>query len=160
MTRDPIGYDGGENQYGYVGGDPVNWLDENGLHRGSGSGSDNPDDNAWGFNHCVNNCEWTRRLGAGVTTIGADAYERWQWFQCLTGGRLGTCRSACQPSDYKDNATGRRCAKTSLGCEVCCEQALGGRTPAELPEGPMSPERPWSTTRPLLAPLIDLLRGK
>ncbi|MEM5768882.1 MAG: RHS repeat-associated core domain-containing protein [Bacillota bacterium] len=30
LTRDPIGYDGGVNLYGYVGGDPVNQVDPEG----------------------------------------------------------------------------------------------------------------------------------
>ena len=30
LTRDPIGYDGGMNQYGYCGGDPVNLVDADG----------------------------------------------------------------------------------------------------------------------------------
>jgi RHS repeat-associated protein len=30
MSRDPIGYDGGWNQYGYVGGDPINYVDPTG----------------------------------------------------------------------------------------------------------------------------------
>ncbi|MEM5789899.1 MAG: RHS repeat-associated core domain-containing protein [Syntrophobacteraceae bacterium] len=31
LTRDPIGYSGGMNLYGYVGGNPVNWVDPLGL---------------------------------------------------------------------------------------------------------------------------------
>ncbi len=31
LTRDPIGYNGGVNLYGYVGGDPMNWVDPTGL---------------------------------------------------------------------------------------------------------------------------------
>jgi RHS repeat-associated protein len=31
VTRDPIGQAGGINEYGYVGGDPVNWGDPDGL---------------------------------------------------------------------------------------------------------------------------------
>jgi hypothetical protein len=31
VTRDPIGQAGGVNEYGYVGGDPVNWGDPSGL---------------------------------------------------------------------------------------------------------------------------------
>jgi RHS repeat-associated protein len=31
LTRDPIGYNGGVNLYGYVGGDPVNGSDSWGL---------------------------------------------------------------------------------------------------------------------------------
>jgi RHS repeat-associated protein len=33
LTRDPIGQAGGVNVYGYVGGDPVNWNDEDGLKK-------------------------------------------------------------------------------------------------------------------------------
>jgi hypothetical protein len=32
LTRDPIGYAGGSNLYGYVGGNPVDWADPWGLH--------------------------------------------------------------------------------------------------------------------------------
>jgi uncharacterized protein RhaS with RHS repeats len=32
LTKDPIGYQGGENQYGYVGGDPLNWVDPAGKN--------------------------------------------------------------------------------------------------------------------------------
>jgi RHS repeat-associated protein len=32
-TKDPIGFDGGMNWYGYVGGDPVNWVDVTGELR-------------------------------------------------------------------------------------------------------------------------------
>ncbi|MBI3927003.1 MAG: RHS repeat-associated core domain-containing protein [Armatimonadetes bacterium] len=32
LTRDPIGYDGGLNLYAYVGNDPVNWVDPEGLY--------------------------------------------------------------------------------------------------------------------------------
>jgi RHS repeat-associated protein len=34
VTRDPIGQAGGINEYGYVGGDPVNWGDPSGLKPG------------------------------------------------------------------------------------------------------------------------------
>jgi RHS repeat-associated protein len=30
MSRDPIGYDGGVNLYGYIGGDPINYVDPSG----------------------------------------------------------------------------------------------------------------------------------
>lgn len=33
MTRDPIEYEGGENLYGYVSGDPVSYVDPDGLDR-------------------------------------------------------------------------------------------------------------------------------
>ena len=39
-TRDPIGYDDGWNQYGYVQGNPINGIDPSGLYRGNcGKGS-------------------------------------------------------------------------------------------------------------------------
>jgi len=31
INKDPIGLAGGMNLYGYVGGNPVNWIDPNGL---------------------------------------------------------------------------------------------------------------------------------
>ncbi len=34
MSADPIGLEGGINLYGYVGADPVNWFDIDGLARG------------------------------------------------------------------------------------------------------------------------------
>ncbi len=36
LTRDPIGYDGGVNLYGYVGGNPVGWVDPEGIDRQPG----------------------------------------------------------------------------------------------------------------------------
>ena len=36
MTRDPIEYEGGENLYGYVNGDPVGYADPEGLDRRRG----------------------------------------------------------------------------------------------------------------------------
>ena len=39
LTRDPIGYAGGSNLYGYVGNDPVNFADSLGLSRDIGGGS-------------------------------------------------------------------------------------------------------------------------
>ena len=36
LTRDPMGYDGGINLYGYVGNDPVNMVDSSGYAGGPG----------------------------------------------------------------------------------------------------------------------------
>ncbi len=38
ISRDPIGFDGGINLYGYCGGDPVNWADPSGLDWSIGPG--------------------------------------------------------------------------------------------------------------------------
>ena len=43
INKDPIGYAGGMNLYGYVGGNPVNWTDSWGLDpRDPRTGKDNP----------------------------------------------------------------------------------------------------------------------
>jgi len=48
LTRDPIGQAGGVNVYGYVGGDPVNWNDEDGLKKKKKDAKYNPRDDFFG----------------------------------------------------------------------------------------------------------------
>jgi RHS repeat-associated protein len=58
--------------------------------------------------------------------------------------KCGVCQSARQPSDFEDDETGCELGKKTLpgpfsNCESACEQAKGGKTPDELPEGPGTP---------------------
>ncbi|MEA3491148.1 MAG: RHS repeat-associated core domain-containing protein [Campylobacterota bacterium] len=56
-AKDPIGFAGGDsNLYGYVLGDPVNWVDEDGLARGKnrGDGSSSGKGTAQPYKKCRN----------------------------------------------------------------------------------------------------------
>ncbi|BCL63154.1 hypothetical protein DGMP_38470 [Desulfomarina profundi] len=51
LSADPIGLDGGINLYGYVGNDPVNWVDPEGLFSWGFGGSLGPVTFSWNSKH-------------------------------------------------------------------------------------------------------------
>tara|TARA_R110000782_G_scaffold20675_3_gene55782 strand:+ start:9332 stop:17044 length:7713 start_codon:yes stop_codon:yes gene_type:complete len=115
--------------------------------------------------HCVWNCRMTKRRGAGFAEKESDKKEALDIAMCELLLELGECasllprvtrefleahcQSATQPSDYLDNAAGRRCgcdagllAKYD-SCEDCCDKEFGIN--ADTDEGPDTkrPFGPW-----------------
>ncbi len=121
------------------------------------------------YQHCVWNCRMTTRKGPEYAERMSRLKELADVYICLLGRSLsspcfdglsarlrkqfvGTCCSASQPSDFRDNATGRECGKEIPcgirryveSCESCCNhKGLNERTEdgpgTSRPCGPLMP---------------------
>jgi RHS repeat-associated protein len=77
-TKDPIGFEGGDmNRFGYVGGDPINNVDVNGLERKHVSGQ---------TIDCGNGCQI--RIDSVFDDKGRTRHLHWD---CYNGKQSGTC---------------------------------------------------------------------
>jgi uncharacterized protein RhaS with RHS repeats len=99
LSRDPIGEEGGINLYSYVGGDPINWLDDDGRRRGrtprgrgnDGRGRDNGGSEPWPKNdksfcirtytNCIN-YNYTGNCQACLDRCIGSAPGDWPFHMC------------------------------------------------------------------------------
>lgn len=148
VSRDPIDYDGGDNLYGYVNGNPVTLVDPLGtdpdwIHdRNKVNEKGYAEEWAWSMVHCVNMCALTKRTNGVIADEIGDAVERQQVRECFIWKEPDMCASAYQESDFQDNETGIACAQCGEDCIKCCRASLRGMTPSELPEG-IPTDRPY-----------------
>jgi RHS repeat-associated protein len=119
------------------------------------------------FQHCVWNCRMTKNVGeiyasrkswykelldVAISQLRDDMIKRGCYYTLSEDTRRWVqdhADSAMQPSDFKDNATGRECGKTvkkANNCECCCrkkgidESILEGPVRgSKRPYGPYSP---------------------
>ena len=115
--------------------------------------------------HCVWNCRMTKRGGAGFAEEESDKKESLDIAMCELLLELGECasllprvtrefleahcQSATQPSDYLDNAAGRRCGCDAVllakydSCEDCCDKEFGINENTLEGPGTDRPFGPW-----------------
>ena len=156
--NDPFGMDGGPIVAG--GAEPnlgptrpsildtlIETIDNSDKNPDNGTGEwSNP------FIHCLNICTTTKNHGPTAGKFLGDAMEWWQMVNCkFLGAGPGTCNSADQGSDYKDNATGVECASKPGSCFDSCVKALGGTC---VPEGPNTPRSFGPNSVPNAEPIL------
>ncbi|WP_165456787.1 RHS repeat domain-containing protein [Aquabacterium lacunae] len=80
LQSDPIGLEGGLNTYAYVGGNPLSYVDANGLRRGNGAAHRRPP--SWSFFGCV---------GLGCVSSGPNDVSAQLSAELTLGGGIEIC---------------------------------------------------------------------
>jgi RHS repeat-associated protein len=155
-TRDPFGMVDGPNVYQYAVGNPTSMIDRFGAGHGRpgpAPGYPRPPrprehlvfTGSFPYQHCVNSCVLARGIGRLLSKIIMDVgKESVDVVVGGLGGHRGYANSALQCSDWRDNKTGRQCAKKKnrhMSCERCCQHfGVYPDTPdgdAQRPYGPL-----------------------
>jgi hypothetical protein len=97
----------------------------------------------WRYAHCMASCKIAKECGQFTAIAAGLAKEVGDLVACLLTGRQSACDSAFQPSDIKDNSTGRNCPEEK-SCEEACESLR------DLRDAPPGIFRGWPVFREIV----------
>jgi RHS repeat-associated protein len=158
LGDDPLGFDGGMNRYSYVLDNPTDFRDPLGWFPVGPIGIEYFKNIACAqteltfylnspiyssgrprYNHCMMSCRIKKHCGSLTSAAAGIAKEvLMDTPSCLKTLHQGTCDSAMQPVDFRDDYYGVTCPKNQ-SCKDRC------RPLRDVPDGPPGPFHYWPT---------------